>query len=202
MSEFSQLALEASTPTEVMQLLSEFEVATFARCCTEAEEMITQLCADSGLVETSSKLLAKASLRLLLSRCRSAESLPSLEHNATSQAPATSFPTQPAAATTSALPSSGGQETWPAKPSSKRTAVLRRRFEEDYPTELLDANSFPPSRLLALTSRMVADREICWLPWNSLEFQVAGSLLLRPEKQPKIRTQQPPSGRCPFTGDP
>ncbi|CAE7281103.1 unnamed protein product, partial [Symbiodinium sp. KB8] len=44
MSEFSQLALEASTPTE-------------------AEEMITQLCADSGLVETSSKLLAKASLR-------------------------------------------------------------------------------------------------------------------------------------------
>ena len=52
MAEFSQLALEASVPTEVMQLLPDFEVATFARSCTshtEAEEMISQLCADSGL---------------------------------------------------------------------------------------------------------------------------------------------------------
>ena len=90
MAEFSQLALEASVPTEVMQLLPDFEVATFARSCTshtEAEEMISQLCADSGLVETSSKLLAKASLRLLLSRCRAAEALPSLEQQATAPSP-------------------------------------------------------------------------------------------------------------------
>ena len=83
----------------------DFEVATFARSCTshtEAEEMISQLCADSGLVETSSKLLAKASLRLLLSRCRAAEALPSLEQQATPPALAQNSAPQSAATTTTA----------------------------------------------------------------------------------------------------
>ena len=191
MAEFSQLALEASVPTEVMQLLPDFEVATFARSCTshtEAEEMISQLCADSGLVETSSKLLAKASLRLLLSRCRAAEALPSLEQQATPPALAQNSAPQSAATTTTAPASSGWQESWPAKLSPEKTAALRRRFEEDYPTELLDAESFPSSRLLALTSKMVADKEIRWLPWK---FRLSSksqddSLLLRPKKQPRI----------------
>ena len=191
MSEFSQLALEASVPTEVMQLLSEFEVATFARCCTshvEAEEMISQLCVDSGLVEHSSKPLAKASLRFLLSRCRSAEALPSLEQHATPQAPVHNPTPQLATAMTPAPASSGWQESWPAKLSPEKTAALRRRFEEDYPTELLDSDSFPSSRLLARTSKMVADREIRWLPWK---FRLSSksqddNLLLRPKKQPRI----------------
>ncbi|CAE7466489.1 unnamed protein product, partial [Symbiodinium sp. KB8] len=191
MSEFSQLALEASVPAEVMQLLSEFEVATFARCCTshaEAEDMITQLCADSGLVEHPSKLLAKASLRLLLSRCRAAEALPSLEQHATLPSPA-SIPTPPLPTATPPTPaSSGWQESWPAKLSPEKTAALRRRFEEDYPTELLDSESFPSSRLLALTSKMIADREIRWLPWK---FRLSSksqddNLLLRPKKQPRL----------------
>lgn len=193
MAEFSQLALEASVPTEVMQLLPDFEVATFARSCTshtEAEEMISQLCADSGLVETSSKLLAKASLRLLLSRCRAAEALPSLEQQATPPALAQNSAPQSAATTTTAPASSGWQESWPAKLSPEKTAALRRRFEEDYPTELLDAESFPSSRLLALTSKMVADKEIRWLPWK---FRLSSksqddSLLLRPKSSPEFRS--------------
>ena len=191
MSEFSQLALEASVPAEVMQLLSEFEVATFARCCTshaEAEDMIAQLCADSGLVEHPSKLLAKASLRLLLSRCRVAEALPSLEQHTMLPSPA-NLPTPPLPTATPPTPaSSGWQESWPAKLSPEKTAALRRRFEEDYPTELLDSESFPSSRLLALTSKMIADKEIRWLPWK---FRLSSksqddNLLLRPKKQPRL----------------
>ena len=62
--------------------------------------------------------------------------------------------------------STSWQEAWPAKLSAERTAELRHRFEEDYPTELLDSEVFPSSRLLALTSKMVAEKEIRWLPWR------------------------------------
>ncbi|CAE7304798.1 unnamed protein product [Symbiodinium sp. KB8] len=150
--------------------------------------MITQLCADSGLVEHPSKLLARASLRLLLSRCRAAEALPSLEQQSTLPSPA-SLPTPTLPPSTPTTPaSSGWQESWPAKLSPEKTAALRRRFEEDYPTELLDSESFPSARLLALTSKMISDREIRWLPWK---FRLSSksqedSMLLRPKKQPRL----------------
>ena len=81
------------------------------------------------------------------------------------------------------------QETWPAKLSAEKTAELRRRFEEDYPTELLDAEVFPSSRLLALTSKMVADKEIRWLAWC---FRLSAkaqddNLLIRPKKLPRLQ---------------
>ena len=76
------------------------------------------------------------------------------------------------------------------QPSSVRSAPaeLRKRFEDDYPTELLDSDSFPSSRLLALTSKMVADKEIRWLPWK---FRLSAkaqddTLLIRPKKLPRL----------------
>ena len=100
----------------------------------------------------------------------------------------------PAAATATdaqAPPSASAswQEAWPAKLSSEKTAELRRRFEEDYPTELLDAEVFPSSRLLALTSKMVAEKEIRWLPWR---FRLSAkaqddNLMLRPKKLPRLQ---------------
>ena len=100
----------------------------------------------------------------------------------------------PAAATATdaqAPPSASAswQEAWPAKLSSEKTAELRRRFEEDYPTELLDSEVFPSSRLLALTSKMVAEKEIRWLPWR---FRLSAkaqddNLMLRPKKLPRLQ---------------
>ena len=83
----------------------------------------------------------------------------------------------------------GRSQSWPAKLSAERTAELRKRFEDDYPTELLDNDSFPSSRLLALTSKMVADKEIRWLP---CKFRLSAkaqddNLLIRPKKLPRIR---------------
>ncbi|CAE7242485.1 unnamed protein product, partial [Symbiodinium sp. KB8] len=83
---------------------------------------------------------------------------------------------------------SSWQESWPAKLSSELTAELRKRFEDDYPTELLDNDSFPSSRLLALTSKMVAEKEIRWLPWK---FRLSAkaqddNLLIRPKKLPRL----------------
>ena len=81
------------------------------------------------------------------------------------------------------------QEAWPAKLSAEKTAELRRRFEEDYRTELLDSEVFPSSRLLALTSKMVAEKEIRWLPWR---FRLSAkaqddNLMIRPKKLPRLQ---------------
>ena len=107
------------------------------------------------------QIMARASVRLLFSRCRESCGLPTLDEVKGAQQPAgnaSSTPTPPASNA-----GSSWQESWPAKLSAERTAELRKRFEDDYPTELLDSDSFPSSRLLALTSKMVADREIRWL---------------------------------------
>ena len=132
------------------------------------------------------KMLAKASIRLLFSRCRTAENLPHLVGSTSGGQPAAA--TAPAAQAPTPA-STSWQEAWPAKLSAERTAELRRRFEEDYPTELLDSEVFPSSRLLALTSQMVAEKEIRWLPWR---FRLSAkaqdeNLMIRPKKLPRLQ---------------
>ena len=94
--------------------------------------------------------MARASVRLLFSRCRESCGLPPLDEAKGNPQP-TGF-----ASPTSAPPApnagSSWQESWPAKLSAERTSELRKRFEDDYPTELLDSDTFPSSRLLALGS--------------------------------------------------
>ena len=99
-------------------------------------------------------------------------------HDSGTTDPSPAAPSQP-------LLSSTWQESWPAKLSTEKTAALRKHFEEDYPTKLLDSESFPSARLLALTSKMIADTEIRWLPWK---FRLSSksqedSLMMRPRQQ-------------------
>ena len=132
------------------------------------------------------QILARASIRLLFSRCRESCGLPPLDDAKVSQQP--NATTQPTASSPAPNAGASWQESWPAKLSAERTAELRKRFEDDYPTEMLDNDSFPSSRLLALTSKMVADKEIRWLPWK---FRLSAkaqddNLLIRPKKLPRI----------------
>ena len=151
----------------------------------------------SRVVQLPQRMLAKASIRLLFSRCRTSENLPPLVAADTGSSPtpaptASSQAPPPASALGAGIP---GQQSI----ALRKTAELRRRFEEDYPTELLDAEVLPSSRLLALTSKMVADKEIRWLPWR---FRLSAkaqddNLMLRPKKLPRLGTQRPPPGRSP-----
>ena len=198
-AEFIQLIADANVPEEIAASLEGFDVALFARSCESAEELelfIQHAIASAGVTQLPQKMLAKASIRLLFSRCRTSENLPPLAAADTGSSP-TPAPTASSQAPPPA--SASGQESWPAKHSSEKTAELRRRFEEDYPTELLDAEVLPSSRLLALTSKMVADKEIRWLPWR---FRLSAkaqddNLMLRPKKLPRLGTQRPPPGRSP-----
>ncbi|CAE7460658.1 unnamed protein product, partial [Symbiodinium sp. CCMP2456] len=157
--------------------------------CNNQEELaalIIHLMEASGTSALGDQILARASIRLLFSKCRESCDMPPLDESRN--------PAQPAVpvASASAPPASNAgttwQEAWPAKLSAERTAELRKRFEDDYPTELLDSDCFPSSRLLALTSKMIADKEIRWLPWK---FRLSAkaqddNLLIRPKKLPRL----------------
>ncbi|CAE7042088.1 unnamed protein product [Symbiodinium sp. CCMP2592] len=176
----------------VSSLLSAFDVALFARSCTtsaELEELVNHFLAEASVTDAAERFITKASLRLLFCKCRTSEGMASLEAAPT---PITPLGEGPPAATPAppATPplSSSWQEAWPAKLSGERTAALRKRFEEDYPTELLDAESFPSARLLALTNKMLSDKEVRWIPWKyrlSARAQ-EDSLLVRPRKQARF----------------
>ena len=116
----------------------------------------------ASITDVAEKFLARASLRLLYSKCRhaAAEGLPSLESppavtplesaGATGSGSGSGVPTPPLSST--------WQESWPAKLSPEKTLSLRKHFEEDYPTELLDSGCFPSARLLALSHKMLAEK--------------------------------------------
>ena len=131
----------------------------------------------------SERIQALASLRLLFNRCRSEEQLASLE------AP-TPAEVAPPASASSAPPTAGlgWHEAWPAKLNADAVAKPREDFESSYPTELLDQDSFPSSRLLALASRIQTSTEVRWIPWK---FRLSSRaqddhLLLRPKKTPRL----------------
>ncbi|CAE7717896.1 unnamed protein product [Symbiodinium necroappetens] len=188
-AEFFSLMNDSSIPDNIREALTSYDTPLFARSCNDQEELaslISHLMDASDTSSAGDQILARASIRLLFSRCRESCGLPPLDDAKGNQQPtATTSPT-----TNSPAPnaSSSWQESWPAKLSAERTAELRKRFEDDYPTELLDNDSFPSSRLLALTSKMVADKEIRWLPWK---FRLSAkaqddNLLIRPKKLPRL----------------
>eukprot|EP00439_Symbiodinium_sp_Y106_P041316 s3754_g5.t1 len=79
--EFIQLISEANVPEETATSLEGFDIALFARSCESTDELelfIQHAIASAGVTQLPQKMLAKASIRLLFSRCRAAESLPHL----------------------------------------------------------------------------------------------------------------------------
>ena len=114
-AEFLQLISDANVPEEVATSLEGFDVALFARSCESPEELesfIQHAIASAGVTQLPQRMLAKASIRVLFSRCRAAESLPHLgvptsAGSLTPAAVAASQAQQPASAS--------WQEAWPAK---------------------------------------------------------------------------------------
>ena len=188
-AEFFALMNDSSIPDNIREALASYDTPLFARSCNDQEELaslISHLMDASDTSSVGDQILARASIRLLFSRCRESCGLPPLDDTKVSQQP--NGTASPAASSPAPNAGASWQESWPAKLSAERTAELRKRFEDDYPTELLDSDCFPSSRLLALTSKMVADKEIRWLPWK---FRLSAkaqddNLLIRPKKLPRL----------------
>ena len=119
MTDFTQLSLECNVPATIVALLGSFDASLLARSGTsvqEQEDFITHFIDAASITDVAEKFLARASLRLLYSKCRLA--IPSLE------SPPAVPPLEPAGApgsgsgTGGPTPpplSSSWQESWPAK---------------------------------------------------------------------------------------
>ena len=145
-AEFFSLMTESSTPDNIREALASYDTPLFARSCNDQEELaslISHLMEASDTSSVGDKILARASVRLLFSRCRESCGLPPLDDAKGNQQPAAT--TSPTTNTPAPNAGSSWQESWPAKLSSERTAELRKRFEDDYPTELLDNDNCWPS---------------------------------------------------------
>ena len=128
MSDFTQLALECNVPATIVALLGSFDASLLARSGTsvqEQEDFITHFIDAASITDVAEKFLARASLRLLYSKCRLA--IPSLE-------------SPPAATARAGRGSRLRLRNGGADPTSAFLVVARKRFEEDYPTELLDSD--------------------------------------------------------------
>ena len=176
---FAETAQECSVPADFAStVLSGFTVATVARVASTqeaCESVFRELLVEGHLDASpaSERIQALASLRLLLNRCRFEEQLASLEV----PVPAEVVHSAPTASAPSAA-GLGWHEAWPAKLTAEAVAKLREDFESSYPTELLDQDSFPSSRLLALAARIQASR----LSSRAQDDH----LLLRPKKTPRL----------------
>ena len=185
---FAERVQEASGPAEFVTLtLSSFTIiAKFARVAssaTEADAVLRELLAEGSFntASPSARTQGAASLRLLLTRCREAEVLPSLDGSnsgVSATAPVLSSPGQ----------SSSWRKSWPNKLSAEQVPQLREDFENAYPTELLDTDTFPSARVLALAQKIYTSKEIRWIPWK---FRISARaqddhLLMRPKKVPRL----------------
>ena len=146
-AEFFSLMNESSIPDNIREALNSYDAPLFARSCNDQDELASLVAHLMEVSDTSSpgdQIMARASVRLLFSRCREACGLPPINEAKGSAQPTGS--TSPNASPQAPNAGSSWQESWPAKLSAERTSELRKRFEDDYPNELLDSDSFPSSR--------------------------------------------------------
>ena len=73
---------------------------------------------------------------------------------------------QPVAGSEAQPSSSSWTETFPAKMSNEKVVTLRKKFECDYPSEILDSHSMPSSRLLAMANKQVQDKSFSYISWR------------------------------------
>ena len=152
--------------------------------CQEQEDFITHFIDAASITDVAEKFLARASLRLLYSKCRHAEGLPSLE------SPPAVPPLEPAGAAQDRggrphprFPRRGKKAGQQSSAQRKRESALITRRSS------WTANVFSSARLLALSHKMLAEKVLKWLPWR---FRLSSksqedNLLVRPRKQARFQ---------------
>lgn len=135
----------------------------------EFDSHLSEMCSGHDL-----SMLQKAALRAAFKRCQQADAEPS--------APSRAEDTQ--------ISSSAGSwtETFAPKLDNATIHALKSKFIKDYPSELLNADTTPSTRLLSLVHHQLQKKHWVWVPWKyrmslarSEEVQTQ-----RAAKQPRI----------------
>ena len=75
-------------------------------------------------------------------------------------------PSAASALTTPPVVEGSWSESFPPKIQASKVAQLKKQFLEDYPSEVLSAETMPSSRLLSLAFQQQQKGEPRWIPWK------------------------------------
>ena len=147
-------------------------IETFACAGTDLHDFETHLTEICGGNDPS--VFQKAALRAAFKRCQLADSA----------SPPASAPADPE----EVAPAGSWTEAFAPKLDSQRILELKAKFLKDYPSELLNSDCMPSTRLLSLVHHQLQKQHWSWVPWKyrmslsrSEELQTT-----RAAKQPRL----------------
>ena len=169
--ELHALAMNCKVPEEYLSYLDGMNLELFSCIATTRDgidKALEDLLADSPLPGAGpERVRLMASFRLLWERC--------------------SGPQQPTAQAT--VPkSSTWSEPFPPKLSGEAITQHRRAFESSYPGEVVDNDSMPGARMMALATKLSQPGEMRWIAWKHRlsKAQEESQALKRPAKVPRL----------------
>ena len=170
MSTLEEVLLAEKLPEEIIKKLLDggWNKDSFTHVVAKEEELSSIW--NELLPDTALSLLQKSQLRAAWSKLRSG-------------------PSQAAASTTSAEPASGSWvESFAPKLESSKIHELKTKFLQDYPSEVLQPQNMPSTRLLSLAAQQQKKGDHRWIPWK---FRISQDRLeemaiSRPTKQVKL----------------
>ena len=101
-------------------------------------------------------LLQKASLRAAFRMC----------HDLTQPAPANQTPIGGTATSDASASASTWAESFPPKLDTAVIEQMKAKFLASYPSELLNHDTMPSTRLLSLTHHQLSKKQWSWIPWK------------------------------------
>ncbi|CAL1140530.1 unnamed protein product [Cladocopium goreaui] len=101
-------------------------------------------------------LLQKASLRAAFRMC----------HDLTQPAPANQTPVGGTATSDASASASTWAESFPPKLDTAVIEQMKAKFLASYPSELLNHDTMPSTRLLSLTHHQLSKKQWSWIPWK------------------------------------
>ena len=170
MSTLEEVLLAAKLPEEIIKKLLDggWNKDSFTHVVAKEEDLSSIW--NELLPDTALSLLQKSQLRAAWSKLRSG-------------------PSQAAASTTPAEPASGSWvESFAPKLESSKINELKTKFLQDYPSEVLQPQNMPSTRLLSLAAQQQKKGDHRWIPWK---FRISQDRLeemaiSRPTKQVKL----------------
>ena len=124
-------------------------------------------------------LLQRSSLKAVFQRCRPQD-----------KASSVNTPGAPEGATASKEVGSSWAESFPPKLDSQTIHEMKSKFLSNYPSELLNQETTPSTRLLSLVHHQLAKRQWQWIPWKYRLSQAKVEELQtqRAAKMPKLES--------------
>ena len=155
--DFCELLVQGRVPPAVADALvsAGLNVELFGTVAVSVDALETELARwiDAELLE--SEAVVMPALRLLF-----------LKHAHPGLLPGSSAPASHAGTWLPATPSTSWTETFAPKLDAATISALKSAFELSYPSESLEQEFMPSTRLLSHVHKMVASKDLAFVPWN------------------------------------